>query len=90
MSVASFAKRNIDQPKLKVNTKSISDKTFDLVLFSTEDGNNSKTIRKLRLFRSMCDIYASKYNFRAILFTKTQFLVSALSNSSVIPVTDFE
>lgn len=47
-------------------------------------------MKKLKLFRSMCDIYASKYSFRAILFTKTPMLASALSSSSVIPVNDFE
>ena len=47
-------------------------------------------MKKLKLFRSMCDIYASKYSFRAILFTKTSLLASALSSSSVIPVNDFE
>ena len=64
--------------------------TFDLVLFSTEDGYSPNTMKKLKLFRSMCDIYASKYSFRAILFTKTQTLASALSSSSVIIVSDFE
>ena len=69
---------------------SIGNKTLDLVLFSTEDGYSPDTIKKLKLFRSMCDIYASNYSFRAILFTKTQTLASALSDSSVIPVSDFE
>lgn len=86
----SQAKENGRPFGLQSYLRTIDNTSFDLVLFSTEDGYSPNTMKKLKLFRSMCDIYASKYSFRAILFTKTPMLASALSSSSVIPVNDFE
>lgn len=63
--------------------------TFQLVLFTTEDGFSISKLNKIKLYRDMCDLYTSQFNFRALLFTHTPQLISLVSHSSVIPVTDF-
>ena len=63
--------------------------TFQLVLFTTEDGLSTSKVNKIKLYRDVCDLYTSQFNFRALLFTHTPQLISLVSHSSVIPVTDF-
>ena len=63
--------------------------TFQLVLFTTEDGLSTSKLNKIKLYRDVCDLYTSQFNFRALLFTHTPQLISLVSHSSVIPITDF-
>ena len=59
-----------------------------MVLFTTEDSFNKEAQIKLKLFKSLSDLYASNYSFHCIIFTNNPDVADLFDDSKCSVVKD--